>query len=186
MSLRHSYVDLLQQVSDHQACVRDKTAEALAAGTNIDAIRLRENGVADCHIESISMRAAAHGKKPCLAVSLKAPGRAWSEVNAFESKMRIRCQQRSRVGPLCRYNANIGRPCVCHSKCFVDMKFTSTAMVEETKCYIAALLDFRDYKAGADGVNRSCGDQGRVADMHQLPRHKIGDRAVFYSLAELL
>ncbi len=36
----------LQQLRNQTARVRDETRQAIRAGTNVDAIRLRENGVA--------------------------------------------------------------------------------------------------------------------------------------------
>ena len=59
-------------------------------------------------------------------------------------------------------------------------------MIEKAKCRIAALLNFCNYKTSADGVNRPRGHKSRVAGMHRLPSHQIGDRAVIYGIAELL
>ena len=66
------------------------------------------------------------------------------------------------------------------------MKLAPSAMIEKTKCRVAALLNLRDHKACADRVDRSGGDENSVARTHRLPHDKIGDRAVIDGVTQLL
>ena len=58
---------------------------------------------------------------------------------------------------------NTGRSGIRHRNGILDMKFAPPAMIEKTKCRVAALLDLRDHKTCADRVDRSGRDENGVA-----------------------
>ena len=80
----------------------------------------------------------------------------------------------------------IGRSGVRHRDCVLDVKFTLPTVIEQTKCRVAALLDFRDDESRADRVDRSGRDENDVARRHGAPHDKIRDRAVVDGLTQLL
>ena len=88
----------------------------------------------------------------------------------------------SRVG----VHTKIGGAGIRHRKCVLDMKFTPAAMIEKAKCRVAALLNFRDHKTCTDRVDRSSGDENRVARMRRLPHNKIRNRAIIDGVTQLL
>ena len=125
--------------------------------TNVDAIRLRENGIACRNVERAGASAAADNQKPGLLFRFQAPSGVWRQIDPLEREVRVRDQKRPRVGKPCRRDAKIGGAGVRHRKCVVDVKLTLAAVIEKTKCRVAALLDFRNHKTCADRVDRSGG-----------------------------
>ena len=150
----------------------------VGAGVYVDAVRLRENGVACGNVERSGAGAAAENEKPSLAFRLQAPGGVWRQIDPFEHEMRIGNEKRPFVGEPVRLHLEIGRSGVRHRDCVFDVKFTLPAVIEQTKRRIAALLDFRNDEPCADRVDRSGGHENNVVRRYGAPHDKIRDRAV--------
>ena len=61
----------------------------------------------------------------------------------------------------------------------VDVQFTLSAVVEQAKCRVAALLNLGKDDASADSMNRTGRNDDDVACGGRAPIDEIGNRAVF-------
>ena len=113
-----------------------------------------------------------------------------AEFGARSIRSNVKCEFETRSVRVSvsrvRRDAKIGGAGIRHRNGVLDMKFTPAAMIEKTKCRVAALLDLRDHKTCADRVDRSGGDENSVARTHRLPHDKIRDRAVIDGVTQLL
>ena len=66
------------------------------------------------------------------------------------------------------------------------MQFALPAVVEQAECRVAALLNFGEHDAGADGVDGAGRDEDDVAFRDRAPLDEVGDRAVPDRGAQLL
>ena len=157
----------------------------MAAGADVDAVGLRENGVTHGHVERSGASAAAENEKPGLAVRFQAPGGAWRQNDLFEHEMRIGNEKSPFVVDPVRLHQEIGRSGVGNRQCVLDMKFTP-AVIEQTKRRIAALLDFRNHEPCSNRVYGPGGHEDNVVWRYGTPHDKIRDRAVVDRLTQLL
>ena len=87
--------------------------------------------------------------------------------------MRVGYQKRPFVREPFRFQANVGRPRVCHRDGICNVKVTLAAEIEHAERGIAALLDLRNHKTCTDRVDGTGGNKDHVARQHRPPRDKI-------------
>src|SRR5882757_5148384 len=85
-----------------------------------------------------------------------------------------------------RNAARSKRPWVGNGDPVVFVQFALPAIVEQAECRVAALLDFCEHDAGADGVDGSGRDVDDVALDSRSPANEFSDRTVLDRRAQLL
>ena len=60
----------------------------------------------------------------------------------------------------------------------VDVQFTLSAVVEQAKCRVAALLNLGEHDAGAESVDGAGRNEDDIAFRHWTPLNQINDRAI--------
>ena len=109
-----------------------------------------------------------HQKHPDLAVGIDLPIREGGKVDLLEDEIGARCndepcrRQAFRRG-LCRRGSRDGR-----ANGGIRMQFAITAMVEQSKRRVAALLNLGDHESGANRVNGAGRDDNRLTCMDNL------------------
>ena len=151
----------------------------------VDAVRLRENGVARGDVELPGAGAAADNEQPSLALRLEVDRGARRQFDPFEHEVRVGYQKRPLIREPSRFQANVGRPRVCHGDGICNVQLTLAAEIEHAERCVAALLDLRNHKTRADRVDGTGGNKNNIARQHRPPRDKTRDRAVVDSLAQL-
>ena len=73
---------------------------------------------------------------------------------------------------------DLNRPGVGNSDGAFFMQFALPAIVKQAECRVAALLNLGEYDTGANGVDRSGGDEDDVAFRDGTPLREVGNRAV--------
>jgi hypothetical protein len=115
--------DAPQQVRNRVATrVRREAHHADRTGLYVDAVRLRENGVAFRNVERSGTGTSAENEKPGLSFRLQAPGGVWRQINPFEHEVRICDQKRPQVGEPTWHDLKIGRAGVRRCNCALDVK----------------------------------------------------------------
>ena len=167
------------------ARVSHEAHHADIARVNVEAVRLREQGITHGDLARIGDTSTADNEKPGFSFGIQTPGGIWSEIDPFEFKVRAGNKKGSLRGQLPRPHLTIGRSGVRHHRGIFYVKFT-LGRNRKTECHVAPLLEFRNDETRAYGVNRSCRDKNHVARQHPAPYDEIGDRAVFGGLTQLL
>src|SRR5437867_9144568 len=84
--------------------------------------------------------------------------------------------------PFIREAGRIGwrskRPRVGNGYAIVDVQFTRSVIIEQAERGVAALLNFGQHDAGAEGVNGAGGDEDDIASRNWTPLNQVDDRAV--------
>ena len=148
--------ETLQQMWNRAAArVRHEAHHAAGAGMYLDAVRLREKGIARDNIERSGDGTAAENEKPSLSFRFQTPRGIWRQIDPLEYEMRAGNEQPPFGGKLARPHLKISRSGVRHHDGVFDVKFTLPAGIEQTERRIAALLEFCNDETGANRVNRS-------------------------------
>ena len=66
-----------------------------ASDMNVDAVRLRENGIAYGNVERSGAGAAADDEKPGLPFRFQAPSGVWRQIDLFEHEVGVGDEKRS-------------------------------------------------------------------------------------------
>ena len=165
------------------ARVRHEAHHAAGAGVNVDTIRLRKKGIARGKFERSGDGAAAENEKPGLSFRFQIPRGICVQIDPLEDEVRVGNQQPPFGGKLVRLHLKISRPGVRHHDGVFDVKFTLPAVIEQTECHVAPLLEFGNDETRADRVNCSAGHENDVVCRHRVPHDQIGDRTVVDGLA---
>ena len=139
---------------------------------NVDAVRLRKNGIARANIERSRHGSAAENEKPSLAFRLQTPRGIWRKIELFEDEIWTGNQNRPFWGEPVLVHLKFSRSGIRDRDGIFNMKYTLATVIEYTECHITALLEFRDDEARANCVNRSSGNENDVARRYGLP-HEI-------------
>ena len=91
------------------------------------------------------------------------------EVNSLQNEVPARNQNCSGAGVAGGMAQGLNRPGIgrCHGVVFVQLALP--AIVEQTECRIAALLNFCKHDAGADGVDCAGRDEDDIAFRNRTP-----------------
>ena len=109
-----------------------------------------------------------HQKYPDLAVGIDLPFREGGKIDLLEDEIGTRCnhepcRRQSFRRSLCRRGSRDGR-----ANGGIRMQFAITAMVEQSKRRVAALLNLGDHESGANRVNGAGRNDNRLTCMDNL------------------
>ena len=155
--------DALQQVRNWAtARVCRKAHHADRAGVYIDAVRLHENGVACGNVERSGTGSAAENETPRLSGGFLRPRGIRSQIDPFEYEVWAGNEKHPFCRKLVWLHLKISGSGVRHRDGAFDVKFTLPTVIEQTECRVAPLLEFCNYEARANRVNRSSGHENDV------------------------
>ena len=137
------------------ARVRHETHHAGAAGVNVDAVRLSENGIGCANFERSGNGIPAQNEKPGFSFRLQRPSGVWCQIDPLEHEVGAGDEKRSFVGEPVRTRPKTGRAGVCDRDCAFDVQLTLATVIEQPERCVAALLDLGNDEPRADRVNRT-------------------------------
>ena len=106
------------------ARVRHEAHHADGAGVNVDAVRLREKGVARDNVKRSSDSTAAENEKPGLSFSFQTPRGIWRQIDPFEYEVWTGNEKPPLGGKLVRSRLKISRSGVRDHDGVFDVKLT--------------------------------------------------------------
>src|SRR3569833_3466901 len=153
----------MQQFGNKGARVGDESDQSILFYSDVDAVGLREECAADGQVECVDASVAIDNEKPSLLACPKTPIGIRRQLDPLVCKMRIRNQKRPRNAKAFCCRTSIGGACSCGRKGFCAMQFSASAMVEKTKCRVAAGRGRGGRGARAGGGGGAGRGQGRGA-----------------------
>jgi len=168
-----------QQASNRiRPWISDETTESV--GSNLDAgmIAANEDRLAGRCRDQSDRRTAVQRQQPRLPIGGECPARVGRQIDPLQHEMAAGGEQRSLGGKTPRTALNPSRSRIGHCHGIVFMQFALPALIEQTECGVAALLNFGKHDARADGVDGARGHQDNVTFDDRPPLNEIGDRAV--------
>ena len=142
-----------------------------------------------CPIDAAANPMAAWPSRTRIQVSGSASS-AQLEPSGSSTRSRTKCWLATRTvrvgGEAGRIAGRSKRPRMGNGDAIVFVQFALPAIVEQAECRVAALLNFGEHDAGADGVDGAGRDVDDIAFRNRPPVNQFGDRTVLDRRTQLL
>jgi len=166
--------------------IRYEASQSFHAGADIDAFRIREDGITLANLQRCDGRVSADYQEPRFAFCLEAACTGRVKIDPFEHKVRIADKKCALTGEATSSRRAVRSPCVRHDERAFNVQLALTAVVKQAEGSVAALLNLCNDKASADGVNGAGWNGDDFTDRNSPPNNKVSDRPIVRRRSQLL